>query len=95
MNKTELIEAIASDAGVTKKDVEAMLNAFTDIVGNTMKKGEKVQIVGFGTFEVTKRKARQGRNPKTGEIIKIPAAVAPKFKPGKDLKEKAAKAKIK
>lgn len=93
MNKTELIEAIASEAGVVKKDAEAMLNAFTDIVGDTMKKGDKVQITGFGTFEVSKRKARMGRNPQTGEAIKIPAAAAPKFKPGKTLKEKTAKAK--
>lgn len=87
MNKTELIAAIAEQADLSKKDAEAALNAFTGIVGKTLKKGGKVQIVGFGTFEVTKRSARSGRNPQTGETIKIKAAKAPKFKAGKALKD--------
>ena len=87
MNKTELIAAIADKAGLSKKDAEAALNAFTEIVGKTLKKGDKVQLVGFGTFEVSKRSARTGRNPQTGETIKIKASKAPKFKAGKALKD--------
>ena len=87
MNKTELVEAIAKKSGLSKKDSEAALNAFTDTVGKTLKKGDKIQLVGFGTFEVTKRSARTGRNPQTGATIKIPASKAPKFKPGKALKD--------
>ena len=87
MNKTELIAAIADKAGLSKKDAEAALNAFTEIVGKTLKKGDKVQLVGFGTFEVTKRAARTGINPRTGETIKIKASKAPKFKAGKALKD--------
>ena len=86
MNKTELIAAIADKAGLTKKDAEEVVNAFTDTVTKALKKGDKVQLVGFGTFEVTKRGARTGRNPQTGETMKIAAAKAPKFKPGKTLK---------
>ena len=88
MNKTELIAAIAEQTGLSKKDAEAALNAFTDIVGDTLKKGGKVQLVGFGTFEVSERSARSGRNPQTGETIEIQASKAPKFKPMKSLKEK-------
>ncbi|MBR2562961.1 MAG: HU family DNA-binding protein [Eubacterium sp.] len=87
MNKTELIAAIAEQADLSKKDAEAALNAFTDIVGKTLKKGDKIQLVGFGTFEVSKRSARTGRNPQTGDTIKIKASKAPKFKAGKALKD--------
>ena len=87
MNKTELIAAIAEQADLSKKDAEAALNAFTDIVGKTLKKGGKIQLVGFGTFEVSKRSARTGRNPQTGDTIKIKASKAPKFKAGKALKD--------
>ena len=87
MNKTELIAAIAEQAGLSKKDAEAALNAFTDIVGKTLKKGDKVQLVGFGTFEISERAARTGRNPQTGKSIKIKASKAPKFKAGKALKD--------
>ena len=87
MNKTELIAAIADKADLSKKDAEAALNAFTTIVGKTLKKGDKVQMVGFGTFEVSKRAARKGRNPQTGETIKIKSSKTPKFKAGKALKD--------
>ena len=87
MNKTELIAAIADQADLSKKDAEAALNAFTGIVGKALKDGDKVQLVGFGTFEVSKRAAREGRNPQTGESMKIKASKAPKFKAGKALKE--------
>ena len=87
MNKAELIAAIAENAEISKKDAEKALKAFTDVVTNELKKGEKVQLVGFGTFEVTKRGARTGRNPQTGETMKIAAAKAPKFKPGKAFKD--------
>ncbi len=87
MNKTELIEAMAKEAGLTKKDAGAALDAFTNTVSKELKKKGKVQLVGFGTFETAKRAARTGKNPQTGEAIKIPASVAPKFKAGKALKE--------
>ena len=87
MNKTELIAAIADAAELTKKDAEKALKAFTDVVAEELKKGEKVQIVGFGTFEVSERAAREGRNPATGEAMQIEAAKAPKFKAGKALKD--------
>ena len=87
MNKTELIEAMAKQAGLSKKDADAALKAFTDTVSDELKKGEKVQLVGFGTFETSKRPARKGRNPKTGEEMKIKACKAPKFKAGKALKD--------
>ena len=87
MNKSELIAAIASKTGATKKDAEATLNAFIDVVTETLVKGDKVQLVGFGSFEVRKRAARKGRNPQTKEEIKIPASKAPVFKAGKALKE--------
>ena len=87
MNKAELIETIAKKADLSKKDAEAALNAFTDVVGKTLKKGDKVQLVGFGTFEVSKRPARTGHNPRTGKSIKIKACKAPKFKAGKALKD--------
>ena len=87
MNKTELVEAIAKKADLSKKDAEAALKAFTDTVGAQLKKGDKVQLVGFGTFETTKRAARTGRNPQTGAATKIAACTAPKFKAGKALKD--------
>ncbi|MBO5564989.1 MAG: HU family DNA-binding protein [Lachnospiraceae bacterium] len=87
MNKTELIAEIAKSAGISKKDAEKALKAFTDSVTKTLKKGGKVQLVGFGTFEVSKRAAREGRNPQTGAVMKIKASKAPKFKAGKALKD--------
>ena len=87
MNKTELIEAIAKKADMSKKDAEAALKAFIDTVGEQLKKGDKIQIVGFGTFEAAKRAARTGKNPRTGETIRIAASKAPKFKAGKALKD--------
>ncbi|ETA80892.1 MULTISPECIES: HU family DNA-binding protein [Youngiibacter] len=88
MNKAELIAAIAEESKLTKKDSEAALKAFITAVSASLEKGEKVQLVGFGTFEVRERKARVGRNPRTKEEIKIPASKAPSFKAGKDLKTK-------
>ena len=87
MNKTELVEAIAKSAGLSKKDAEAAVKAFTETVTKALKKGDKVQLVGFGTFEVAKRAAREGRNPQTGATMKIKASKAPKFKAGKALKD--------
>ena len=87
MNKTALVAAIAEKTELTKKDSEKALKAFIDVVTEELKKGEKVQLVGFGTFEVAKRNARTGKNPQTGKAIKIPACKAPKFKAGKALKE--------
>lgn len=87
MNKTELVDAMAKEAGLSKKDTEKALKAFTDSVSNELKKGGKVQLVGFGTFEVAERAAREGRNPQTGKAMKIAASKAPKFKAGKALKD--------
>ena len=87
MNKTELVAAMAEQAGVSKKDAEKTLKAFTDVVADELKKGGKIQLVGFGTFEVTQRAAREGRNPQTGKTMKSKAAKAPKFKAGKALKD--------
>ena len=87
MNKTELIAAMADQAGLSKKDAEKALKAFTDVVAAELKKGEKIQLVGFGTFEVAERPAREGRNPRTGETMKIAASKTPKFKAGKALKD--------
>ncbi len=87
MNKTELVAAMAEQAGVSKKDAEKVLKAFTDVVESELKKGGKVQLVGFGTFEVSERAAREGRNPATRKPIKIPASKAPKFKAGKAFKD--------
>ena len=87
MNKTELVAAMAEQAGVSKKDAEKTLKAFTDVVAEELKKGGKVQLVGFGTFEVSERAAREGRNPQTGKAMKIAASKAPKFKAGKALKD--------
>ena len=87
MNKTELVAAMAEQTQLSKKDAEAALKAFVDVVSEELKKGEKVQLVGFGTFEVGERAARTGKNPKTGEPIEIAACKTPKFKPGKALKD--------
>ena len=87
MNKADLVAAMAEKAGVSKKDAEASLKAFTDVVAEELKKGEKIQLVGFGTFEVSERAARTGRNPQTGKTMKIEACKAPKFKAGKALKD--------
>ena len=87
MNKTELVAAMADAAGLSKKDAEKALKAFTDVVAEELKKDGKVQLVGFGTFEVSKRAARERRNPQTGKTMSIPASKAPKFKAGKALKD--------
>ena len=87
MNKSDLIAAIAAKTGDTKKNAEATLNAVTEVITEALVKGDKVQLVGFGSFEVRKRAARKGRNPQTKEEIKIPASKAPVFKAGKALKE--------
>ena len=86
MNKTELTAAVAAQAEITKKDAEAAVNAVIDAITEALKKGDKVQLVGFGTFEVRKREARQGRDPRTGKSIEIPASKAPAFKAGMPLK---------
>ena len=87
MNKTELIAAVAEKAEISKKDAEKAVKAFTDVVAEELVKGEKVQLVGFGNFEVSERPAREGRNPRTGETMTIAASKTPKFKPGKALKD--------
>ena len=87
MNKVELVDAMAEKAGISKKDAEAALKAFISSVEGALKKGDKVQLVGFGTFEVSKRAARKGRNPQTGEEMKIKASKTPKFKAGKAFKD--------
>ena len=87
MNKTELVTAIAEQAELSKKDSEKALKAFINVVTDELKKGEKIQLVGFGTFEVIERAAREGRNPLTGEKMSIKASKAPKFKAGKALKD--------
>ena len=91
MNKGELINAVASSAKLSKTDAESEVNAIIETISNTLAKGETVQLVGFGTFSVKERAAREGRNPHTGESIKIAASKAPAFKPSKALKEKVAK----
>ena len=87
MNKAELVAAMAEKAELSKKDAEAALKAFTDVVAEELKKGEKIQLVGFGTFETSERAAREGRNPQTGETMTIEASKSPKFKAGKALKD--------
>lgn len=87
MNKSDLVAAMAAKTGETKKSAEETLNAFVDVVTEALVKGDKVQLVGFGSFEVRKRAARKGRNPQTKEEIKIPASKAPVFKAGKALKD--------
>ena len=87
MNKTELVAAIAEQAEISKKDAEKALKAFTDVVAEELKKGEKIQLVGFGTFDVKTRAARTGLNPRTKETIQIPEAKVPSFKAGSALKD--------
>lgn len=87
MNKSELVEVVAEKASVTKKESEKVITAILDSITDTLAKGEKVQLVGFGTFEVRQRQAREGRNPSTGEAIKIAAQKVPAFKAGKALKD--------
>lgn len=87
MNRTELIAAMSAQNEMTKTDNEKALVAFMDVVKETLAKGEKISLVGFGNFEVTERSAREGRNPATGETIQIPSSKAPKFKASKNLKE--------
>ena len=87
MNKTELVAAMAEKCELSKKDTEKVLKAFTETVSEQLKKGEKIQLVGFGTFEVVDRAARTGKYPQTGKAINIAACKAPKFKAGKALKE--------
>ncbi|MBQ2664735.1 MAG: HU family DNA-binding protein [Clostridia bacterium] len=87
MNKTELVAAVAAKAELSKKDAEKAVAAVTASIGEALKKGDKVQLVGFGTFEVRKREARTGKNPRTGETIKIKASKVPAFKAGKALKD--------
>ncbi len=87
MNKLELVDAISKDTGLTKKDSEAVLKSFVENVSKELSKGKPVQLIGFGTFDISKRAARTGRNPKTGEEIKIPASKNVKFKAGKALKD--------
>ena len=87
MNKSDLIAAVAAKTGDTKKNAEASINALIDVIAESLKDGEKIQLVGFGTFEVSERAAREGRNPQTGETMKIEASKSPKFKAGKALKD--------
>ena len=93
MNKVELVEAMVKETGLTKKATEDTLKAFQTVVTKALTKNDKITLVGFGTFEVSKRAARKGRNPKTGEEMKIKASKAPKFKPGKALKDAVNKKK--
>lgn len=90
MNKGELVTAVAAK-GLAKKDGEKAVNAISEIIGEELAKGETIQLIGFGTFGVKERAAREGRNPRTGEIVKIAASKAPYFKPGKALKDKMTK----
>ena len=87
MNKAELVKAMSDETNLTQKDVEKVLNSFVNVVSDALANKDKVQLVGFGTFDVRKRSARKGRNPQTKEEIKIPASKAPAFKAGKALKE--------
>ena len=93
MNKTELVAAVAKETEVTKKDTAAVLDAAIAAITKALKKGEKVQLIGFGTFEVRKRAARVGKNPQNGEVVKIPASKAPAFKAGAALKQAVNKKK--
>jgi DNA-binding protein HU-beta len=90
MNKSELVDAIAAKAEITKKDADAVLSAVIDSIMEAVSEGEKVTLVGFGTFEARQRQAREGRNPSTGKPIKIPATTVPAFSAGKSFKEKVA-----
>ena len=91
MNKAELIDAIANETGLSKKDTEATINSFVNVVSSALERKDKVQLIGFGTFETRERAARTGRNPQTNEEIKIPASTTPAFKSGKALKERVNK----
>ena len=91
MNKAQLVAAIADKAGLTKKDAETAINAVFGAIGDALAKGDSVQLIGFGTFGVKERAAREGRNPRTGETVKIKASKVPTFKAGKGLKDKVAK----
>ncbi|MCD2255210.1 HU family DNA-binding protein [Agrilactobacillus fermenti] len=86
-NKAELIDSVAAETGLTKKDATAAVDAVFSSIQTSLSKGEKVQLIGFGNFEVRERAARKGRNPQTGEEIQIPASKVPAFKPGKALKD--------
>ncbi|MFV0556202.1 MAG: HU family DNA-binding protein [Lactovum sp.] len=86
-NKQDVVAAVAKEAGLTKKDAEKAVNAFTEVIKSELQKGEKVQLIGFGTFETRERAAREGRNPRTGKKIKIEATTVPAFKAGKALKD--------
>ena len=88
MNKAELVAAMSAKTGESKKVTEETLNAFVEVVSDALKGGDKIQLVGFGTFETRVRAAREGRNPRTNEVIQIPESFAPAFKPGKEFKEK-------
>ena len=87
MNKSELVAAVAEQADITKKDADKAITAFTEVVAKELRNGGKIQLVGFGTFEVSERAEREGRNPQTGETMKIAASKSPKFKAGKALKD--------
>jgi len=87
MNKTELLDAVATKSELTKQDSKKAVDALFETISNTLAKEEKIQLVGFGTFEIRERAERTGRNPQTGEEMTIPASKAPAFKPGKELKE--------
>ena len=91
MNKAEVITSMAEKSQLTKKDAESALKAFIDSVQEALESGEKVQLIGFGTFETRERAAREGRNPRTKEVIKIPATTVPVFKAGKEFKDKVNK----
>ena len=93
MNKEELVEAVAKETGLTLKDSKAAVKAMLDTFTKELSKGHDVTLIGFGTFSVVKRAARKGRNPQTGEEIKIPASKTPKFRPGKALKDSVNKRK--
>ena len=87
MNRSELISAVAEQASLSRKEADAAVSALIDVVTDTLKKGDKLSLIGFGTFEVSERAAREGKNPLTGEKIQIPACKIPKFKAGKALKD--------
>ena len=91
MNKNELVAKLATKAGLTKVDAAKAVDGFVEVVSKELSKGGEVRLVGFGTFAVAKRKATEGRNPRTGAVIKIPASKQPKFKPGKALKDQVNK----
>ncbi len=87
MNKAQLVETLASEVNITKADCERLIDSMVDTIKKTVKKGDDLTLVGFGTFTRSKRKARTGRNPQTGEAIKVPACTVPKFRPGKAFKD--------